>query len=54
MTNLSIILSTYNEEENISKSLEKIINNKIVDEIIIIDDNSSDNTVNIIKTFRII
>jgi dolichol-phosphate mannosyltransferase len=52
MTNLSIILSTYNEEENISKSLEKIINNKIVDEIIIIDDNSSDNTVNIIKTFN--
>jgi len=52
MINLSIILSTYNEEENISETLKKITNNELVNEIIIIDDNSSDNTVSIIKTFN--
>jgi len=52
MIDLSIILSTYNESNNIELALKKLVNDEIVNEIIIIDDNSSDNTVDIIKTFN--
>mgnify|MGYP001574418513 CR=1 FL=1 len=52
MNNLSIVLSTYNEEDNIRQTLTKLINNSLVREVIIIDDNSSDQTVRIINEFK--
>ncbi len=52
MSNLSIILCTYNEEKFILKTLNEIIKNDIVDEIIIIDDDSKDKTVEIINQIK--
>ena len=49
MTNLSVILSTYNEAENIEQSIKKLLTKNSVNEIIIVDDNSTDETINIIK-----
>ena len=50
---VSIILPTYNEENNILSIINEIIDrNKIYDlEIIIIDDNSKDNTENLVRAF---
>ena len=51
---ISIIIVTYNEESNIRKCLESITNQNYPSnllEILIIDDNSTDNTVNIAKEF---
>ena len=51
---ISIIIVTYNEESNIRKCLESITNQNYPSnllEILIIDDNSTDNTVNIAKKF---
>ena len=52
MNNLSVILCTYNEGSNIQQALEKLINRNEVDEIIIIDDSSTDDTVKIISSFN--
>ena len=52
MNNLSVILCTYNEGSNIQQALEKLINRNEVDEIIIIDDSSTDDTVKIINSFN--
>ena len=52
MNNLSIVLSTYNEENNIEQTLIKLLNSTFVDEIIIVDDNSTDKTVNIINRMK--
>jgi len=52
MNNLSIVLSTFNEESNIKQTLVKLLNNTSVKEIIIVDDSSTDNTVNIINHLR--
>ena len=52
MNNLSIVLSTYNEEDNIRETLTKLINNSLVSEVIIIDDNSNDQTVRIINEIK--
>ena len=52
MNNLSIVLSTYNEEDNIRQTLTKLINNNLINEIIIIDDNSHDQTVRIINEIK--
>lgn len=52
MTILSIIIPCYNEEQTISKLLDKVLNVKlkqIKKEIIIVDDGSTDNTVSIVK-----
>lgn len=55
--NLSIVIPVFNEEKRIKKSLFEIIsylkNSKIIKnfEIIIVDDNSSDNTFNIVSNF---
>lgn len=49
---LAIILCTYNEENNIKECLDKLIKYKEIKEIIIIDDNSRDNTLNIISEFH--
>lgn len=50
MPKLSAAIATYNEEENIQDCLESIKN--IVDEIIIVDGGSSDDTVKIAKSFN--
>lgn len=54
MALLSIIILTYNEEKNIAKQLKKISNlsKKYLKEIIIIDSQSTDKTVNIVKSFQ--
>jgi glycosyltransferase involved in cell wall biosynthesis len=51
--NLSIILSTYNEELFIEETLKNIIKTFPECEIIIVDDSSKDNTINIIKKLKI-
>ena len=51
--NLSIILSTYNEELFIEETLKYIINTFPECEIIIVDDSSKDNTIGIIKKLNI-
>ena len=53
MNNLSIVLSTYNEEDNIRQTLTKLMNNSLISEVIIIDDNSNDQTVKIINEIKI-
>lgn len=47
--NLSVILCTYNEAKIISKTIDEIFNYNPNSEIIIVDDNSNDETQNIIK-----
>jgi dolichol-phosphate mannosyltransferase len=51
MSNLSIVLCTYNEASNIKQTLNKLINKNSIKEIIIIDDSSTDGTSNIIESF---
>ena len=52
MGNLSIVLSTYNEVENIKAAIDISINHPVVKEIIIIDDNSTDGTIDILKNYN--
>ena len=52
MNKLSIILCSYNEENNIKLTLENLIDKECVAEIIVVDDNSQDNTVTIINNFN--
>ena len=52
MNNLSIVLCTYNEEDNIRQTLTKLINNSLIREVIIIDDNSNDQTVRVINEIK--
>lgn len=47
--NLSVAIATYNEENNIKRCLGSLAG--LADEIIIVDGESSDNTVNIAKSF---
>ena len=51
---ISIVIPTINEEKNISKTLIKISNIKELSkaEVIIVDDNSKDNTLNIVESFK--
>lgn len=51
---LSIVIPTLNEEKNISKTLNKLkrLSNQIDLDVIVVDDNSSDNTLNIVKSFN--
>lgn len=52
-TMISVIMSVYNEAEYIRESVESILAQTVKDfEFIIIDDCSSDNTVEIIKSYR--
>ena len=47
--NVCIIIPTFNEEESIKKILDGFFSQEIVKNIIVVDNNSSDNTVNIAK-----
>lgn len=49
MNKLSVVLATYNEEENLPKCLRAIKN--LADEIVIVDGTSNDKTVEIAKSF---
>ena len=49
---ISVILSAYNEEKFIEKAIGSVINQTLEDiEIIIINDGSTDNTLNIINGY---
>jgi|TARA_Y100000310_G_scaffold341932_1_gene442963 glycosyltransferase involved in cell wall biosynthesis len=54
MYSTSIIIPAYNSEETIEPCLEKIINESknFISEIIVVDDNSNDKTVEIVKKFK--
>lgn len=47
--NVSVIIPAYNEEKHIEKVLDVVRKNKIVNEILVVDNNSVDNTANICK-----
>ena len=52
MKKLSIIIPCFNESKTIGKILKKILNQKYIKkQIIIVDDNSSDNSLEIIKKY---
>ena len=49
---LSVVISTYNGEDYIERQLDSIKNQtRPADEVLIIDDCSTDNTVNIIRRY---
>lgn len=52
MNNLSIVLCSYNEALNIYPTLIKLTNKKFIKEIIIIDDNSTDGTIDLVNKFN--
>ena len=50
---ISIILSSYNHEKFIAQAIESVLSQSFADfELLIIDDNSTDNTAGIIKNFK--
>lgn len=51
---VSVVVAAYNEEKNISKCLESLVNQTFYKymEIIIVDDGSIDNTLNICKKYE--
>lgn len=52
MHKVSLILCTLNEESHIEKTIKKIFKVYPKAELVIVDDNSSDNTIKIIKKFK--
>ena len=49
---ISIIIPSYNEEKNISRCLDSILNQTFSDfEVLCVDDGSNDNTFDIIKEY---
>ncbi len=48
---VSVIIPTFNEKKNINKIIKRLLNIKIISEIIFVDDNSTDGTFYIIKKF---
>lgn len=48
----AVILPTYNERENISVLLEKLLNKNYIQRVVVVDDNSSDGTREIVKNFQ--
>jgi dolichol-phosphate mannosyltransferase len=49
---LSVIIPCYNEKKTIKKIIDKIFQQKINLEIILVDDGSNDGTVNVIKNYK--
>ena len=49
---LSFIIPVFNEEKTLSKAIDDIINLSIKKEIIIIDNGSTDNSINIIRNYQ--
>jgi glycosyltransferase involved in cell wall biosynthesis len=50
---VSIVMPVYNSEKTITRAIESVINQKCRDfELIIVDGNSSDDTLNIIEGFK--
>jgi len=48
---VSIIVTTKNEERNIANCLKSILNSQSLIEIIVVDNNSTDKTVEIVKSY---
>jgi len=50
---ISVVIPAYNEEKNIAKTLESLVNQKIMIpfEVIVVDNNSVDKTINVVKKF---
>jgi glycosyltransferase involved in cell wall biosynthesis len=46
---ISVIMPCYNEADNIKKAIESFLNIKEVDEVLVVDNNSTDNSVNEVK-----
>ena len=46
---VSLILPSYNEEEGIKKAIEEFNRTEIIDEIIVVDNNSTDKTAELIR-----
>ena len=51
MSTLSVIVPVYNEERFLSSSLDRLLASGVADEIIISDDGSTDNSINIAKDY---
>ena len=51
MAKTLIVLPSYNESRNINSLIENIINQSIDNYIVVVDDNSPDNTIEVIKKF---
>ena len=49
MINLSVIVPIYNEEKLLVESIGRLLENNIFDEIILVDNNSTDNSLNFVK-----
>ena len=52
---ISIVIPTFNSEKTIKKSINSILLQKLENqiEIIVVDDNSSDKTINLVKNIKI-
>lgn len=48
---ISVVIATYNNAEYIAPCIESVLNAK-VDEIVIVDDNSNDETFNVVQSFE--
>jgi len=49
---ISVVFPAYNEEENIRKAIDDFFATKIVDEIVVVDNNSKDNTIKEVRKTR--
>ena len=53
MPTVSVIMPVYNEEQNIARAIDSILKQSFVNfEFIIVDDNSTDKTAEIISTYK--
>lgn len=55
MTNkkVVIVIPVYNEEKNIGKTIEGLKNISIIDDIVVVDDGSTDNTLEVLSDFDV-